>query len=226
MIAIIVISFLTLIGAVFTIYFWQQTPSDNSQPLNPDPRFKGGLFDHPDASVLDEERQARIRSGRQKVLERARGGDLSALDEAHSTDAAFYAEALDAQIEWATARQENLAALVSHVSKSKELRANNKLAQLLIETWKSEPDRRSTTEMVHIAALSDDPETYGNAVQATIELWRSGKLPWFTPEELADLLVSQYWLVSPEARSGGVGFALKRSLLNVRRELATAASTL
>ena len=225
MIAIIVISLLALIGAVFTIYFWQQTPSD-SQPLNPDPRFKGGLFEHPDAGLLEAEQQASITSGRQKVLERARGGDLSALDEAHSTDAAFYAEALDAQIEWATARQENLAALVWHVSKSRELRANNKLAQLLIETWKNEPDRRSTTEMVHIAALSDDPETYGNAVHATIELWRSGKLPWFTPEELADLLVSQYWLMAPEARSGGLGFTLKRRLLNVRRELATAASTL
>jgi hypothetical protein len=133
----------------------------------------------------------------------------------------LYADVLDGLVEWASERQENLAALVSLVSKSNELRANKQLAQRLIETWKTAPDRRSTTEMIHIAALSDDAQTYEQAVEAALEVWRSGRLPGFRPEELVELFVSQYWVIAPEARRGGVGFALKRRLLGVRRELAT-----
>jgi len=223
MIAIIVISFLALIGAAFTIYLWQRTPSDaTGNRVLPAPHFEG-LFDRPDATLLVEEQQQRIASNRQTLIELARSGDLNALTQAHSThDAELYADALDALVEWACVRQENLAALVSHVSKSGELRANRQLARHVIETWKTAPDRRSTTEMIHIAALSDDAETYEQAVEAGLEFFRSGKLPWFKPEELAELFVSQYWVIAPEARRGGVGFALKRRLLGVRRELATA----
>ena len=129
---------------------------------------------------------------------------------------------LTALSERASERQENLSALVSHISKSDELRATKQLARGFIESWKTAPDRRSTTEMIHIAALSDDAETYEQALEAAVEFWRSGKLSEFKPEELIELLVSQYWVIAPEARRGGAGFALKRRLSGVRRELATA----
>jgi len=180
------------------------------------------LFDRPDSTLLAEERQQTIESRKQELRELARSGDLNALTEAHSAhDSALYADVLDGLVEWASERQENLAALVSLVSKSNELRANKQLARRLIETWKTAPDRRSTTEMIHIAALSDDALTYEQAVEAALEVWRSGRLPGFSPEELVELFVSQYWVIAPEARRGGVGFALKRRLLGVRRELAT-----
>ncbi|HXI92852.1 MAG TPA: hypothetical protein VNO24_22850 [Blastocatellia bacterium] len=222
MIAIIVISFLALTGAAFTIYLWQRTPSDaTDNRVLPAPKF-GGLFDRPDSTLLAEERQQTIASRKQELRELARSGDLNALTEAYSAhDSALYADVLDGLVEWASERQENLAALVSLVSKSNELRANRQLARRLIETWKSAPDRRSTTEMIHIAALSDDALTYEQAVEAALEGWRSGRLPGFSPEELVELFVSQYWVIAPEARRGGVGFALKRRLLGVRRELAT-----
>lgn len=223
MIAIIVISFLALIGAAFSIYLWQRTPPPDAtgNPVLPAPHFEG-LFDRTDAAPLVEEHQGTIASNRQKLLELATSGDLSALAEAHSTrDAMLYSDVLSALVEWASGRQENLAALVSHVSKSNELRANSRLAQQLIETWKTAPGRRSTTEMIHIAALADDAETYEQALEAALEFWRRGKLAQFSAEELIALFVSQYWLIAPEARRGGVGFALKRRLLGVRRELAT-----
>ncbi len=225
MIAIIVISFLALIGAVFTIYLRQRTPSDaTDNRVLPAPHFKG-LFDRPNAALLIEEQQRTIASRRQKLLELASTGDLNALAEAHSTrDAMLYADVLSTLAERASERQENLAALVSHISKSNELRANKELAQRLIETWKAAPDRRSTTEMIHIAALSDDAETYEQAIEAALEVFQSGQLPWFKPEELAGLFVSQYWVIAPEARRGGAGFALKRRLSGVRRELATTTS--
>ena len=225
MIAIIVISLLALIGAVFTFYLWQRTPSENSPGDPAFPHFAGGLFDRPDAKPLLDSQEEGIADGRRKLIERAKAGDLAALSEASSTrNAESYAETLNALIEWASASQENLAALVSHVSKSIELRANKQLAQLLIQMWKKAPDRRSTTQVIYIAALSDDPETYELAVESTLELWRLRELPWFTPGELAELLVSQYWVIAPEARRGGPGFALKHRLLNIRRELETARS--
>ena len=222
MIAIIVIALLALIGAVFTIYSRQRRSLARSeQPVIPAPRFEG-LFDHSDAPLSVEEERRRLESEWQTVVVRAKNGDLNALTRAHSSHSPeLYAATLDSLVEWASVRQENLAALVSRVSKSNGLRANKKLAQLLIETWKAAPDRRSTIEMVHIAALSDDAETYEQAVEKVVELWRSGRLTGFSLEELSELFISQYWLIEPQARQGGRGFALKRRLLRVRRELAT-----
>ncbi|MEP6636612.1 MAG: hypothetical protein ABJB97_07785 [Acidobacteriota bacterium] len=134
----------------------------------------------------------------------------------------LYAAVLDALTEWALARQENLEALVSHISKSKELRASSKLARRLIDTFNAAPDRRSTTNMIHIAALSDDAGTYEQAVDAALEIWRSGKLADVSTNELVELLVSEYWVIAPEVRRGGAGFALKRRLSGIRGELATA----
>lgn len=225
MIAIIVISFLALTGAAFTIYLRQRTPSDaTGNRVLPAPHFEG-LFYRTDAALLVEAQLETIASKRQKLLELARGGGLNALAEAHSTrDAVMYADVLSALVESASERQEYLAALVSHISNSGELRANKQLAQRLLEMWKTAPDRRSTTEMIHIAALSDDAETYEQAVEAALLLWRRGELAQFSAEELAELFVSQYWVIAPEARRGGAGFALKRRLSGVRRELATTTS--
>jgi hypothetical protein len=221
MIVIIVISILALIGAAFTIYFRQRTSSAGTgDHVLPSPHF-AGLFERTNARPPLEQSQQKIDSSRQKLLERATSGDLSVLDEAHATaNSALYSDAFRALVEWASARQENLVALVSHVTKSNGLRANKQLAQQLIETWKTAPDRRSTTEMIHIAALSDDPSTYAQAIDEALDSWRHGKLAQFSAEELDALFVSQYWVIAPEARLGGVGFALKRKLHEVRSKLA------
>ncbi len=224
MIAIIVILFLALIGAAYAIHVRQRTSSDaDGDHVLPAPPFVG-LFEHTDADLIRVETQRTIGSITVNLLDRAANGDLSVLAEAHTTgDEACYSEVLGTLTEWASARQEDLWALASQVSKSNGLRANKKLAQQLIEAWQTAPDRGSIAEMIHIAALSDDAVTYEQAIDAALESWRQGKLAQFSIEELAALLVSQYWLISPEARLGGVGFALKRRLLGVRRELATAA---
>ena len=226
MLAIIIISLLAFAAAAFTIYLSQRARSDANTGRDLPPVHLAGLFDDDSQSVAalsEAKQQADASDKRLRVLERAHSGDLQALFEAHTdSDVRLYGEVLDALTERAFERQENLRALVSHISKSNKLRANKLLAQQLIETWKTAPDRRSTTEMIHIAALSDDAETYERAVEAVVGIWRPGGLPEFRPEELIELFVSQYWLIAPEARRGGVGFALKRRLLSIRRELATA----
>lgn len=221
MIAIIVIAFLALIGAALTIFRKQRMlPHETDNQLPQAPPFEG-LFDYPEAGSLVE--KPADGTNRQDLLELAKTGDLNALSLAHAShDPELYADVVNMLVASGSERQENFAALVSHIAKSSELRATRQLAQRLIETFKAAPDRRSTTAMVHIAALSDDAETYEQAIETALEAWRSEKLAGVGPEELVELFISQYWVIAPEARRGGVGFALKRRLMGIRRELATA----
>src|SRR4030095_6214522 len=193
MIAIIIISFLALIGAAVAFFLKRGTPPDTvDNRVLETPRFEE-LFDRSDAPLLVEEGSAGDR--KRQLLELAKAGDLNALSVAHAShNASLYAEVVTALSE----RQENIAAVVSHISKSNELRATKQLAQRLIETFNTAPDRRSTTTLIHIAALSDDAETYEQAIETAIEVWRSGRLAVFSPEELADLLIRQYWVIAPD----------------------------
>jgi len=221
MVAVIVICFLALTAAVY--YFWLR-PSYGGNPdheLGP-PRFTG-LFSSEQMPALEADPKAaealRLRAN---LVERARAGGVTTLSEAHSLeDGELYCEVLDALIESAADNHETFRALVSHISKSNRLRGNKKLAEHLIALWEAAPDRRSTVEMMHIAALSDDAVVYQRAVELIIDHWRKGELTEFSADELIKLFESQFWVLAPKARLGGAGFALKRKLAGVRRELAT-----
>lgn len=227
MVAIIVICFLALTLAALTSHLWRRPPSG----ANPDseltpPRF-AGLFASADSSATQDEAKELIDASRLRadLIDRAHAGDLTALSETHSMgNAGQYGKALDALIDSASDNPERFRALVAHISKSNELRGNKRLVEHLIAAWETAeaaPDRRSTIEMLHIAALSDDAAAYQHAVELVISGWQKGKLTEFNPEELIELFDSQFWILAPEARRGGAAFALKRKLAEVRRELAT-----
>lgn len=220
MVLIIFIAFLALIGAVFLIYVVQSRPTQREIDPIPPLRHFDGLFES-NRIVAPVDLQ-HTDAGRQNFLDRARRGDLKALGDARDTrDEALYCEVLNAIVDWAAESQEKLEALVSHI-KSNELRGNKRLAQRVVENWKAAPGRRSTIEMIHIAALSDDAETYAQAVDDVMDLWRRGYLARLSSDELVELFVSQFWVIAPESRRGGRGYALKRRLLGLRRELASA----
>jgi len=92
-------------------------------------------------------------------------------------------------------------------------------AQEFIETWKESPDRTSTAKMLHLAAETDDAETYNNAAELALNAWLHGTLSGFLAADLYNLLNSEYWLLSSHTRSSGAGFILKRTLSRARREL-------
>lgn len=221
MVAVIVICFLALTAAAY--YFWLR-PSYGGNPDNElAPRRFAGLFSSEQIPALEADTKAtealRLRAN---LVDRARAGDLATLSETHSLrDAELYREVLDALIKSAADNHETFRALVSHVSKSDELRGNKQLAEHLMALWEAAPDRRSTVEMMHIAALSDDAVFYQRAVELVVAHWQKGELKEFGPDELTELFESQFWILAPEARLGGAGFALKRKLAGVRRELAT-----
>lgn len=225
MIAILIILGLTLAAAAFVLtvhYYNRALPESKPQHVLP-PAFVG-LFANPEPEDEAVARAEQAANRRARLFERAAQGDTSALAEAHATaDAKLYDEILDAMID-TCARQDNFAALVTHIAKSNELRANVRLANRVMETWKRAPDRRSTIEMLHLAALADHAETYSRAVDLTLAAWRSGRLSEFKPPALLALIESQYWELAAAARRGGAAFALKRQLAHARRELAAAAT--
>ena len=222
MVTIIVICFLALTLAALTFHLWQR-PTSGANPdreLAP-PRF-AGLFSSRESSGSEANTKAtealRLRAN---LIDRARAGDLTTLSETHPP---LYSEVLDALTDSAFDNHERFRTLVSHISQSNKLRGNKQLAEHLMAVWETAeaaPDRRSTIEMMHIAALSDDAVVYQHAVELVIAHWQKGKLIEFSSRELIELFDSQFWILAPEARRGGAGFALKRKLAGVRRELAT-----
>jgi hypothetical protein len=227
MIVIIAISFFVILVAAFGAYRRRlRLGATGDRQLAPS-RFEG-LFAHQVSALEPAElgNAVNASAARTELIERSRGGDQETLSEANSTgDAVLYGEVLDGLIEATAGSQESFAALLSRISKSNELRANKRLAQLSIDSWKTSPDRRSTAQMLHIAALSDDSTVYEQAVELVFEYWQRGSLEQYSGEELVALFESQYWILAPEARRGGAGFALKRRLAGIRRELATASVT-
>jgi hypothetical protein len=225
---LIFIALLVAGAAAAAIYVWQRGAADSNGEDALAPPVRRGLFDHfPNEPDQTEASAAHEAFQKRAVLKkRASEGDVESLRDAHElADAELYHEVLDLLVEQAATRQETLRALVSQIATSNNLRANIRMAELVIEAWKNEPTGRATAEALHIAALSDDATTYQAAVETAIGYSRNGRLPQLSPDDLIALVESQYWVLSSEARSSGAGFALKQRLAGVRRELTTAATT-
>ena len=70
-----------------------------------------------------------------------------------------------------------------------------------------------------IAALSNDAETYRQAVEVVLNSWRDGKPQDLSAVELQSIINGEFWLLSSNTRSSGAGFVLKRTLATAKREL-------
>jgi len=178
------------------------------------PRQPAGLF----SDYQPAELPATTEEPRKALLELAHTGDKKALHDAYAVnDRALYDEVLNtliAQIH----TEAQLLSLVSYVTRN-ELPVNKTLAQKTTDSWKGSLDRNSTAKLLHIAALSDDAGTYGQAVEVVLDSWREGKLPDISAVELQALFNGEFWVLSSNARSSGAGFVLKRTLSTAKREL-------
>jgi len=183
--------------------------------------------------AAEEKPEARVRKSRVKtdekpsdqpvdLLERARTGDLQALTEAYQLgNKSQYDRVLDELVDWSGASPDLMRSLASHIAGSNCLRTNRNMAQSFIEVWQSVPSRGLTGDMLHMAALSDDAETYEEAIEMALLFWRNSAFR-MTADELRTLIESEYWVIASEARSSGAGFMLKRKLAEARRELGVA----
>jgi hypothetical protein len=190
------------------------------------PREPRGLFDeHHSGNQEMTKTRTGVDDDRARILERAASRDFAALEDAHkSGDARLYDEALNALIDSGT-QPETCEVLVRYISRSHGLRANPRLAEMMIQVWRSSsPSLNRAIDLLHVAALSDDAALYHAAVDEVLDAWRGGKLDRISSEDLKELVESQFWLMAQHARIGGAGFQLKRRLAGIRRELAAASS--
>ncbi|HZS49164.1 MAG TPA: hypothetical protein VFC63_29115 [Blastocatellia bacterium] len=224
--AYFIIPILLLAIVALAIYQWQRTLSNKANDSQITPARHGGLFS------VEEKSEARVRPLKNKqeqeaerpgdLIARARSGDMTALVEANEKgDRNLYYNVLDALADWASESPEQLKSLASYVIENDGLRSNRNLAQSLIEIWQSAPSRRLTADMLRVAALSDDADSYEEAVEMALLFWRNDAFR-MTADELRSLIEAEYWLLSAEARSSGAGFMLKRKLAEARRELSAA----
>ena len=196
------------------IFFWQKA-ANTSQPIElPLPPQPAGLF----SDFKPAELPSPTDDPKKAVIESATKGDRSALAQAHAlNDSGLYEEVLNLFISQIDS-EPKLLSLVSHVTRN-ELPVTKALAQRSIDYWKDSPDKHSTVKMLHLAALSDDAETFQHAVEIALSSWRNGKLPDISAEELQLLINGEFWVLSSNTRSSGAGFVLKRTLATAKREL-------
>jgi len=218
MVTLLITSVLILGLFAVAVYFWQkprQTESTEALPPPPDAR---GLFEEISTPLAIDSPPTPDNDLRESLVMRASSGDRSALKEAHDlNNTTVYDEVLTALTNSCSSNAQILS-LTSHVTRN-EWPVNKSLASAFLDYWQDNADRSSTAKMLHIAALSDDAETYQRAMESAVQMWRAGKLPDLPATELQALLNGEFWVLSSATRSSGAGFVLKRSLASARREL-------
>ena len=203
-------------------YFWQKPAEGNSVKVLPPAPNSRGLFDAESSTEADDtEHQALIFQQRAELIKQARNGDRGTLDKAHLIgDPDLYDRVLAELVQFSDS-DPKLLSLLSFISQN-ELPVNRSLAEAVLTSWRTAPDRGSTARALHFAALSDDADIYRGAVEGALQLWRAGKLGDISAIELRALFDGEFWVLSSRSRSSGAGFVLKRTLDGARRELEAA----
>lgn len=221
-----IVTVLLLAAVAYRIFRKQQELNSYRAERELYPHQPRSLFDRPpDAAEAESESAADgARSAaelRASLLTRAREGDYTALaDAARADDKSLYGGVLAELLSWADASDANLHALAAFVASDSELRGSRELADAYRKLWERAPDRAGVARMLHLAALSDDAETFGEAVGSAARALREGRLTNLSGEDLRALAESEFWVLSTDARTTGAGFVLKQRLASLRQELA------
>jgi hypothetical protein len=222
MLAVFIIIFILLIS--FGAYAFARRKRNSLSQYNPSvllaPDRFAGLFEEQNAvQIAAQEKELHQTRRRADLLERAKRFDLQTLEDSQA-QAGLYHELLNELIEQSANSQQKLQQLVGHLTASQQLRSNVRLAEMMIAIWKDSPDNKSTAQMLHIVALSDEAALLQQAIEMIFNTWKSGLLPRLSAKDFLALVESEYWVLAPEARRSGAGFILKNSLAELRRRLA------
>jgi hypothetical protein len=193
------------------VYFWQKPATPAAEPILPPPPERS-LFEA-NRTVEPQQLQPEALNAAE-ILARARAGERAVLAEA-AADQKLYAEALSLLSSPADAPK--LLSIASYISQN-ALPVTSTFAKAFIQANASASDRGVIAKMLHVAAQSDDVETYQQAVQTALHTWRANKES-ISAEELGTLLESEFWVLTSQSRSSGAGFVLKQALADARREL-------
>lgn len=228
MVSLLIAAFAVALAVLFLagigFYLWPRSVPTSAPILPPNPEFYGLFAEAPSKTQgkvkeLIAERELEALN----LIDRARQGDRTVLNEARTRSDAVYDRALDELVQRADS-DAALLTLMSYVAQN-DLPVNRALAKAVAGSWRKAPNRGSTAKVLHFAALSDDAALYGNTVEEVLQFWREGKLPGLSKAELRALFDGEFWILSARTRSSGAGFVLKRTLDSARRELEVAPAT-
>jgi len=168
------------------------------------------------ALQLKDEAEARFR---EELKQCASAGDLQVLvDERFPKEPDFYDSVISLLLE-SCETEDCVFNLARFVAANESLRFTESLGARYLEECKSSTSSVSCSELLHFAALTNDPILYQNACEWVIEEWKRGAFAGVRARDLLGLIEAEQWTISAVARSSGAGFVLKRSLNTFRREL-------
>jgi len=224
MVTLFITAFAVLVLIGIGIYFWQKPAADYSENVLPPSPNARGLFADDASSIAEENKRLALAASdlAESLIARAKKGEHSALDDAHLSNNSVLYDRVLTELVHVSESKPKLLALMSYVSQN-DLPVNQSLARVAIASWKQAPDRSGTAKALHVAARSDDADTFREAVESALGFWREGKLEGVSAVELKALFDGEFWILSAGSRSSGAGFVLKRTLESARRELEAAA---
>ena len=225
MVTLFITAFAILVLIGIGIYFWQKPAADYSENVLPPSPNARGLFADDASSIAEENERLALAASdlAESLIARAKKGEHSALDDAHSSNNSVLYDRVLTELVHVSESNPRLLGLMSHISQN-DLPVNQSLALAAIASWKRVPDRSGTAKALHFAALSDDSDTYREAVESALGFWREGKLEDVSAVELKALFDGEFWILSAHTRSSGAGFVLRRTLESARRELEAASA--
>jgi hypothetical protein len=93
-----------------------------------------------------------------------------------------------------------------------------KLAKLeeLRQAWGANPDKRNTIELLAAAAETGVGEMYAGVAGEVVARFRKREVTEISAADLADLLETHLWLLSPKERMSGEGFFVKQEISELR----------
>ena len=231
MIALFIIAFVLLAATAYTLYRRQHESSDDraqlqSKFMSPRSLFDGKEADPENQRLLAAQARTETEEKNALLIQRGLEGDLTALAEAHRAhNSTLYGSVLDGLLKWAATSENNLRSLAAFVANDSNLRGSPALAEVYTKLWQQQPDRQTTAQLLHLAALSDDADTFERAIVATRNYLLAGRLAEIKSEELSALIESEYWVLSSVARRTGAGFILKEKMSGWREELVPSQTT-
>ena len=92
------------------------------------------------------------------------------------------------------------------------------LAKEFRSIWLNAPDRRGTAELLRLASMGENAETFSEISENVIKVWQDEKITGLTAADLADLLDSHFRLLPQQEMASGALFWLKQEIAALRRE--------
>lgn len=227
MVALFVTSIFLLAFFSIFLYRWRRHNEGDGEVHLPPAPGDPALF-APDPKLIEELNQQRhqsaVRLRNDAWLERARLGEYEVLLAIPKpAGIQIYDQVLTELADVAEDAGTGEVELLAQFVIEHDLRANPPLVYSYLEKWRRSTDHFGVTTLLHLAARTNDADTFLKVSEVIEQVKAEGGLVHRSLVDLLALTESEFWLLDETARNTGAGFLLKQKLANAHRELAAVA---